>query len=157
MRTLLKNQQPMKYALLIGTVPVYNRDENGEIIYEYYEDSDGNKIYYLDKEGNRIPSETGESETRYSIPVEFAASISMSGGEAEAVEYGIDVSGYDATVITERGDLPITETSLVWYESEVGYTDASETAPDPFTADYKVIAVKPSLNFTKYLLGRVVK
>lgn len=145
MRTLLKNQQPMKYALLLGTFPIYERDENGEI------------IYYTDGEGNKIPLETGESETRYSTPVEFAASISMSGGEAEAVEYGIDVSGYDATVITERGDLPITETSLVWYDSEVGYTDASETAPDPFTADYKVIAVKPSLNFTKYLLRRVTK
>lgn len=37
MRTIRKNQQSMKYALQIGEVPIYNRDENGEIIYEQNE------------------------------------------------------------------------------------------------------------------------
>ena len=147
----------MKYALQIGEVPIYNRDENGEIIYEHYEDSDGNIIYYLDENGNKIPSETGEYEVGYSEPREFFGSIAMSGGEAEAVEYGIDVSAYDATLVMEKGVLPIDETSLIWLESEVGYTDASMTHADGHTADYKVLAVKPSLNFVKYILGRIVK
>lgn len=157
MRTLRKNQQSMKYALQIGEVPIYNRDENGEIIYEHYEDSDGNIIYYLDENGNKIPSETGEYEVGYSEPREFFGNIAMSGGEAEAVEYGIDVSAYDATLVMEKGVLPIDETSLIWLESEVGYTDASMTHADRHTADYKVLAVKPSLNFVKYILGRIVK
>lgn len=157
MRTLLKNKQNMKYALQIGEVPIYNRDENGEIIYEHYEDSDGNIIYYEDENGNKIPSETGEYEVGYSGVVEFFGNIAMSGGEAEAVEYGIDVSAYDATLIMEKGVLPIDETSLIWFESEVGYTDGSMTHADGHTADYKVLAVKPSLNFVKYILGRIVK
>ena len=157
MRTLRKNQQSMKYALQIGEVPIYNRDENGEIIYEHYEDSDGNIIYYLDENGNKIPSETGEYEVGYSEPHEFFGNIAMSGGEAEAVEYGIDVSSYDATLVMEKGVLPIDETSLIWFESEVGYTDASMTHADGHTADYKVLAVKPSINFVKYILGRIVK
>ena len=157
MRTLRKNQQSMKYALQIGEVPIYNRDENGEIIYEHYEDSDGNIIYYLDENGNKIPSETGEYEVGYSEPHEFFGNVAMSGGEAEAVEYGIDVSAYDATLVMEKGVLPIDETSLIWFESEVGYTDASMTHADGHTADYKVLAVKPSLNFVKYILGRIVK
>lgn len=147
----------MKYALQIGEVPIYNRDENGEIIYEHYEDSDGNIIYYLDENGNKIPSETGEYEVGYSEPHEFFGNIAMSGGEAEAVEYGIDVSAYDATLVMEKGVLPIDETSLIWFEGEVGYTDASMTHTDGHTADYKVLAVKPSLNFVKYILGRIVK
>lgn len=157
MRTLRKNQQSMKYALQIGEVPIYNRDESGEIIYEHYEDSDGNIIYYEDENGNRIPSETGEYEVGYSEPHEFFGNIAMSGGEAEAVEYGIDVSAYDATLVMDKGVLPIDETSLIWFESEVGYTDTSMTNADGHTADYKVLAVKPSLNFVKYILGRIVK
>lgn len=157
MRTLLKNKQSMKYALQIGEVPIYNRDENGEIIYEHYEDSEGNIIYYLDENGNKIPSETGEYEVGYSEPHEFFGNVAMSGGEAEAVEYGIDVSAYDATLVMEKGVLPINETSLIWFESEVGYTDASMTHADGHTADYKVLAVKPSINFVKYILGRIVK
>lgn len=157
MRTLLKNKQKMKYALQIREVPIYNRDENGEILYEHYEDSDGNIIYYLDENGNKIPSETGEYEVGYSEPHEFFGNIAMSGGEAEAVEYGIDVSAYDATLVMEKGVLPIDETSLIWFESEVGYTDTSMTHADGHTADYKVLAVKPSLNFVKYILGRIVK
>jgi len=157
MRTLMRNKQSMKYALQIGEMPIYQTDEDGNIIYEHYEDSDGNIIYYLDENGNKIPSETGEYEVGYSEAHEFFGNIAMSGGEAEAVEYGIDVSAYDATLVMEKGVLPIDETSLLWFESEVGYTDTSMTHVDPHTADYKVLAVKPSLNFVKYILGRIVK
>ena len=63
MHTLLKNKQSMKYALQIGEVPIYNRDENGEIIYEYYEDSDGNIIYYEDENGLKTMKEVTVGET----------------------------------------------------------------------------------------------
>ena len=145
MMTLQLNKQAMKYSLQGEKIPIYETDENGNII--YYEDSDGNKI----------PIETGEYTTGYSQPVSFFGNIAMSGGEVDSVEFGIDVSGYDATLVVDKGTIPIDETSLIWYTSEVEYKDEEKTIVDENTADYKVIAVKPSLNTTKYILGRITK
>ena len=145
MMTLASNKQSMKYSLQGERVPIYETDENGNII--YYEDSDGNKI----------PMETGEYTTGYSQPVSFFGNIAMSGGEVDSVEFGIDVSGYDATLVVDKGMIPIDETSLIWHTSEVEYKDEEKTIVDENTADYKVIAVKPSLNTTKYILGRITK
>lgn len=157
MRTLRKNQQSMKYALQIGEVPIYNRDENGEIIYEYYEDSDGNIIYYLDENGNKIPSETGEYEIGYSNPVSFLSSLAMSGGEAEEQEFGLSTSDYNATLLCQKGAYPIVEGSLIWAKSEVVYKDTNNEIIDAISADYEVIKVSESLNFVKYVLKEVVK
>ena len=157
MRTLRKNKQSMKYALQIGEVPIYNRDENGEIIYEHYEDSDGNIIYYEDENGNKIPSVTGEYEIGYSEPVSFLSSLAMSGGEAEAQEFGLSISDYNATLLCQKGAYPIVEGSLIWTKSEVGYKDTNNEIVDRNTADYSVIKVSESLNFVKYVLKAVVK
>lgn len=137
MRTLKKNKQKLCYALLIGTEPEYVYDENGN-----------KKIDYVDEEGNIYYQMTGKEKPIYSGPVEIMANISMSGGEAIEQEYGIDTSGYDAVVITELKEFPITETSLIWYENDPA---------DSAKADYKVLFVKNSLNYTKLLLGRLVK
>ena len=145
MLTLASNKQSMKYSLQGERIPIYETDE------------DGNIIYYEDFDGNKIPMETGESTTGYSQPVSFFGNIAMSGGEVDSVEFGIDVSGYDATLVVDKGMIPIDETSLIWHTSEVGYKDAEKTIVDGNTADYKVIAVKPSLNITKYILGRITK
>ena len=145
MMTLASNKQSMKYSLQGEKVPIYETDENGNI------------IYYTDSDGNKIPMETGEYTTGYSQPVSFFGNIAMSGGEVDSVEFGIDVSGYDATLVVDKGTIPIDETSLIWHTSEVEYKDAEKTIVDGNTADYKVIAVKPSLNTTKYILGRITK
>lgn len=146
MRTLKKNKQKLKYALLKKNEPEYVLDENGEKIVEFV-DEDGN-IYY---------KQTGNLKTYYGDLTEFLGNISLSGGESREVNYGVDVSAYDAVLIMDKGALPITETSLIWHESEVGYKDAEETEIDAETADYKVTRVSPSLNQVKYLLERVVK
>ena len=145
MLTLASNKQSMKYSLQGERVPIYETDENGNI------------VYYTDSDGNKIPIETGESTTGYSQPVSFFGNISMSGGEVDSVEFGIDVSGYDATLVVDKGTIPIDETSLIWHTSEVEYKDEEKTIVDENTADYKVIAVKPSLNTIKYILGRITK
>ena len=145
MRTLRRNQQSMKYALQIGEVPIYQTDE------------DGNIIYYEDSEGNKIPLETGGTEIGYSEPVSFFASIAMSGGEAEAQEYGLSVSDYNATLLCQKCAYPIVEGSLIWTKSEVGYKDTNNEIIDPISADYEVIKVSESLNFVKYVLKAVVK
>ena len=143
--TLQSNKQAMKYSLQGERVPIYETDD------------DGNIIYYTDSEGNQIPLESGEHTTGYSQPVSFFGNIAMSGGEVDSVEFGIDISGYDATLVVDKGTIPIDETSLIWHTSEVGYKDVEKTIVDGSTADYKVIAVKPSLNTIKYILGRITK
>lgn len=145
MMMLDSNKQKMYYALQIGEVPVYQTDANGNI------------IYYTDSDGNKIPLETGETELGYGEPTEFLGNIALSGGESEAVEYGIDVSAYDATLIVDKNALPLSETSLIWFESEVSYKDTAKTIVDPNSADYKVLEVKPSLNVSKYILGKITK
>lgn len=146
MRTLLKNQQTMKYALLLGTFPIYERDEYGEI------------IYYTDGEGNRIPLETGESEERYSEPVEFGANINNKLDEVAWTEYGIDNSTNFAQIVTEKGVLPIKAGSVIWKKSEVLYKDEEETVPDETTADYIVKGVADEgLSVDLFLLQRNLK
>ena len=144
MRLLRKNKQKMKYSLQIGEVPIYERDEEGNII-------------YIEIDGQKVPVETGETEIGYSNPVEFMGNIAMSGGEAEAKSFGVDISEYDAVLLMEKGRIPIDETSLIWHMSEVKYADEQNTIVDKKSADYTVKRVQPSLNFTRYLLKRVVK
>ena len=146
MRTLLKNKQKLKYALLHENEPEYVLDENGEKIVEFV-DEDGN-VYY---------KQTGNYLTYYGELTEFLGNISLSGGESQEVNYGVDMSAYDAVLIMNKGEIPITETSLIWHESEVGYKDIGKTEIDAKSADYKVTRVSPSLNQTKYLLEKVVK
>lgn len=146
MRTLAKNKQKMFYALLIGEQPIYELDDNGNKI-----------IDYVDEEGNIYYRETGETELVYSDPVLFYANISMSSGESQTQEYGVDVSNYDAVLVLDKDEIPITETSLIWFESEVGYRDNARTNVDGHSADFKVLAIKPSLNQFKAILGRITK
>ena len=142
MMTLETNKQSMKYSLQNDKIPIYETDEEGNIIYD---------------EVTEKPLETGEYITGYSKPVSFFGNIAMSGGEVDSVEFGIDVSGYDATLVVDKGTIPIDETSLIWHTSEVEYKDEEKTIVDENTADYKVLAIKPSLNTIKYILGRITK
>lgn len=144
MRLLRKNMQPMKYSLQDGRVPIYERDENGDIV-------------YIEVDGQKIPVETGEYETGYSAPVDFMGNISMSGGEAEAKEFGMDIGDFDAVIVLEKDAVPITETSIIWHTSPVKYKDEQNTIVDSKSADYAVKRVSPSLNFTKVLLQRIIK
>lgn len=141
---LEKNKQDLKYALQVGEVPIYERDEEGNII-------------YIDVDGQKVPVETGETEIGYDKPVDFRGNIAMSGGEAEAKSFGVDISEYDAVLLMEKDRIPIDETSLIWHTSEVQYTDEQNTIVDRKTADYSIKRVQPSLNFTRYLLKRIVK
>ena len=142
MRTLAKNKVPMKYALYEGQEDVFVKDDNGEPIVDYI-DEQGN-IYYRT-----------ETVSKYSEPTDFFASISMSGGESEAVEFGVDIGNYDAVVITALNEFPISETSFIWTTSEPQYT--ADGRLNTSTADFRVKAVKPSLNQTKYLLSAITK
>lgn len=144
MRLLEKNKQDLKYALQVGEVPIYERDEEGNII-------------YIEVDGQKVPVETGETEVGYAKPVDFRGNIAMSGGEAEDKSFGVDISEYDAILLMEKDRIPIDETSLIWHMSEVKYADEQNTVVDRKSADYSIKRVQPSLNFTRYLLKRIVK
>lgn len=144
MRNLKKNKQTMYYALLDRTQPVYEKDSDGNII-------------YVEINGVQVPAETGEKELVYGNPVKFQGNISMSGDEADATEYGIDRTDYDAILMMRLNELPITETSIIWHESPIGYKDEARTIIDDKSADYVVKKLAPSLNQFKYLLGKVLQ
>jgi len=141
MRSLRKNQQRLQYATYSDQITIYERDKDGNII-------------YVDIDGEQIPSIAGEI-AGYNEPVIFFANIAMSGGESESKEYGVNSTDYEAVIFTTDKSLPIDELSLIWHTTEpVLDTDG---LADADSADYKVIAVKPSLNGMKYLLKKLPK
>ena len=131
MRTLNKNKQKMYYATLVDTI----QEE------------------YIDEDGNRYP--TGEPKNIYSEPVEFYGNIAMSGGEAEAVEFGLNLADYEAILLVGKNALPLTETSLIWHVTEP--TTGIDGNTDEYRADYRIVKISPSLNFDKYVLKKGVK
>jgi hypothetical protein len=145
MRTLRRNKRKLKYALLDAKSETYARDADGNII-------------YIEADGQLVPVTEGQISLSYSAPVEFDGNISVNNGETKMVEYGIDDSNYDATLVVDLGSTPLVEeTTLIWYESEVGYKDIEHTVIDEDSADYRVAKRKPSLNEMKYLLKKVSK
>lgn len=140
MRTMERNKQNLWYANLIGLTDVYALDDNGQRVVDYV-DEETHEIYY---------QVTGEKRPVYTAPAPFKANISFGGGEVVAQDFGVDSSSYDATLVYPLNKYPITETSLIWYET-------TPIVADPDSADYKVVKVNPSLNYTKVLLAEKVK
>lgn len=141
MRSLKKNQQRLFYSQFSESVTIYQRDEDGNIV-------------YIEADGERIPVILGEV-TGYSEPKEFHANIAMSGGESETREYGVSTSDYEAVLVTTDKSLSITETSRIWHTTEPKIN--ADGTVDGDSADYSVLAVKTSLNGMKYLLKKLPK
>lgn len=136
MRPLNKNKQKLFYANQDRIVPIY----------EYYED----------EEGNLIPLDTGETKLVYGEPIEFKGNIAMSsGGEVEIQEFGLSQADYSAILVVGKDYIPLSETSLIWYENEPKKDIDGNT--DEFSADYRIVKISPSLNVAKYALQKVVK
>ena len=109
MRDLKKNQRELWYALYREKIPIV--DENGD--------------------------ETGDYTTGYSPPVSFCANLSPGKGSAQAAVFGTDID-FTRSISTTDMDLPITETSLVWYETKPVLLE--DGTADPDSADYEVAA-----------------
>lgn len=144
------NKQAMKYSLQGQTLTIYERDDDGNIL--YYTDNDGNP--YLDDEGNKMPKVL-EEKTGFSKPEDFEANIAFSGGEAQSKEYGFDTADFDAILLTDRNTLPIQKGDLIWLDSNPTYT--SDGLVDETSADFTIVGIKPALYSTKYMLKAVVK
>lgn len=110
---------------------------------------------YYDDEGNAYELDTGETELVYGEPIEFEGNIAMSGGEAEAREFGLNLADYEAVLLVGKNTLPINEQSRIWHTSEPTKNDKGYT--DEYSSDYRIVKYSPSLNFDKYVLKKVVK
>lgn len=139
MRTALKNKQLLKYALFEGKTPNYVYDDDGNIKY--------------DIAGN--PMRTGDKKNTYSAPVDFWGNIAFAGGESEAASFGVAIGDYDSKLLMNFGEIPISETSLIFKESSPEYDSYGNLKEK--SADFRVVKVQPSLHYIAYLLKRIEK
>ncbi len=146
MMTLQSNKQKMYYSLQDGKVPIYETD------------NDGNIIYYTDADGNQIPLATGEYTTGYSQPVSFLANINNKLNEVVWKDFGIDDSTNYAQIVASKNEIPLKVGSVIWKKSEVGYKDDNKTIVDETTADYTVKGIADEgMSEDLFLLQRNVK
>lgn len=139
MRNLKKNKQKMYYSMPSGsTVDIYETDDEGNTI-------------YTNINGVDIPV-VAASKVVYDKPVEFYANISFNSGETRMAEYGLDPSNYSAVISADKGKLPFNEQTIIWHKTEPGIID--DKWADETTADYRIIAVKTSLNEERFILKK---
>ena len=139
MRLLARNKQKMKYALYVDKSTVYQTDENGDIVYE-------------DVDGEQVPIETGSMPPHYDDPVDFKGNIQFSSGEAQARSFGVSTVDYEYVLFMRKGEIPITETSIIFYQKEPEYIDG---VLNEKSADFRVVRVCPYLDFMAYLLKTI--
>lgn len=159
MRCQKKNRQKMYFSQFLATGMRYDTDD------------EWNPIYYETEEGKRIYSETTENMGYYSDLVEMKANIAESGGEAQAMSFGLSVADYEAVLTYERGKFPLKEGDYIWLEDtqvkyeyngkevpvEIKGEEVMVRTPDVSTADYIVLKVPKSLNTQTAILKAVVK
>lgn len=121
MRSLEKNRRTLYYALYNEKIEKF--DENGDF--------------------------TGDYIVGYSAPVIFLANLSAGKGSTQADIFGVNVD-FTRTISTTDVSLPISETSLVWYESEPKVLP-NGTA-DPESADYTV-AAPPAVGLNELVIA----
>ena len=84
--------------------------------------------------------------------------IAFAGADLLRQEYGISDENYEAVLVLNKNEIPLQDTSLIWYQSDPGtkIVDSVEYADDS-TADYRVLKSVPSLNNDRFILAKVVK
>lgn len=139
MRTLKKNEQTLYYAMYLDKIPVYATDDSGNI---------------LTTNVDGVDVEVVEAYIQgYSEPTEFKANISFNSGETYMAEYGLDVSKYNAVINATKGKFPFTEQTIIWHKSSPAYDEHGLVRPE--SADYKVVAIKTSLNEERFILKKL--
>lgn len=159
MRTVRRNKTKMKYASFLDSVQIVQTD------------SKGNPEMFVDEDGEAIYMVTGEKINLLEIPEDFSANISMSGGDAVDMPYGLDFSQYDAIIIYSKDAYPIVEGTYIWVNSEVEYENLGEEmyvthdmhdlvkvqTPKETSADYIVRKVDDSLSYTRLVVQAITK
>ena len=119
------NKQTMKYSRQGEKVEIYERDNDGNIVYTKYTTADGKPIPVIK-----------DTVIGYSDPVTFRASINNKLSEVLIKEFGIDDSTSYLQIVTDKGALPIKTGDYIWKSSAVGRD--KNNLVDVTTADYIV-------------------
>ena len=155
MRTSRKNKVDLLYSLQGDTVPIYEVDSEGNVVYE-------------EIDGAQVPLETGESFTGYDEPIGFKGNLQFYTGWNYPGVWGITLGNADAILLMDNNELPINETSMIWYKSipetkEVQVYDTEQqtmvtkVVVDPESADFSISRIIPSLNQIRYILKGIEK
>lgn len=140
MRSLKKNQQKLWCSTYADQITIYERDSDGNVVYD-------------EIDGERFPRIIAE-KAGYSEPVSFYANISAAKGSSDSEVFGVSLD-YTKTISTSDMTLPISETSLIWFETEPTYND--DGTVNEASADYSVAAVARSLNNVVYAIKKLAK
>lgn len=139
MTQLDQNKQTLYYANYEDEIPVYEYDDDGNILTTIVDGEEVECMTYIDG---------------YSKPTEFEANISFNSGDTALAEYGLDTSDYNAIISAEKGVLPFDEKTLIWHTSAPIYDEHDVVKAE--SADYRVVAIKTSLNEERFILKKRV-
>ena len=123
------------------------RKNKQKLYYANYSDAIETVVGYTPIDGEQVP--IIEKRQGYTPISPFKANLSINSGNTYQSEFGLNVSDYNAIVSANKGELPFTEQTLIWTKEP--QTDAQGIA-SPETADYRVIAIKTSLNEERFIL-----
>ena len=142
MRTPKRVRQKMYYSSLHEGQPIYEKDEEGNIIYDQMPD------------GTEEPRIIGETPEGYDEPTEFENSITGELTEDELKAFGNEPQAM-AKMTYHKGLFPFVVGTLIWKDSEVRYNE--DGTIDETSADYRVIGIqKTGRQFDKALLVTIV-
>lgn len=142
MIALQRNKQKMYYSIPGEKVPIYKKDEDGNI--EYFEDDDG----------TMLPVETGEYETQYSTPVMFRGCVCSQLEDAITRAWGSDNSNNFAVLVLSKHSKDANG-NLIDFPNGTVIWRKYEPSSDVTTADYIVDGVMDEeLNETSYYLRK---
>lgn len=137
MRTPRRVKQSMYVAHYHEGAPLYDRDSNGNIIYDTMPD------------GTQVARIVGEKPASYDTPEEFFNSITGELTAEELQAFGSEPKE-KAKMTYKRNEFDFAVGDLIWKESEVGYIDG---VVDENSADYRVMGIdKTGRHFYKALL-----
>lgn len=162
MRTLKKNEQTLYYALYVRSHAVRAITDTG------LEINDEGGVLLTDDEdyleiGAPLTTEIDgiiyavhdSDEEYYSDPVKFKANISFNSGDTQLAEYGLNPGDYNAIISATKGEFPFDEQTLIWHTSTPVF-DEKTGRVRPESADYRVKAIKTSLNEERFILKKRV-
>lgn len=125
MRLPKRDKQKMYYSNFIGTQKEYQKDDEGNIVYE-------------DIDGVETPVETGNESQIFDTPTEFKASISSSLNEMHIKSWGCDQSSIYSEIVCPKGYLPLKIGAIIWRTSQIEWEDDQQTVPKASSSDYTV-------------------
>ena len=141
MLTPKRVKQVMYYSLPSAGQPIYERDEEGNIIYDIMPD------------GQSVPREVGETPEGYATPVRFLNSITGELTEDELQAFGAETTGR-CKMTYKKGEFPFTINTLIWKDSEA--PKLGEPI-DEGSADYRIIGIQNTgRHFYKALMVAVI-